>query len=238
MKSAAGTDIPIRTVTLADGRTLSYRLTRKKMKNAYFRPKADGIIDVSANPRMTIAQIERFIADRAQFFFKAFAEIARKEESRKTDNTVVRWLGSDYPVRIIESLRECAVLESDECRVFTRHPDEENIALLIRRMTEQRFAELCRQLNEEVRAALQSRGLNPPPTRITIKDMSSRWGSCSYNRGHISINIRLAPFPRETVLSVLWHEYAHYWHHDHSKAFYAFLQEHYPDYHKWNGLLK
>ena len=85
MKSAAGTDIPIRTVTLADGRTLSYRLTRKKMKNAYFRPKADGIIDVSANPRMTIAQIERFIADRAEFFFKAFADIARKEESRKTD---------------------------------------------------------------------------------------------------------------------------------------------------------
>lgn len=238
MKSAAGTDSPLRTVTLPDGRTLSYHLTRKRIKNAYFRPKANGVIDVSANPRMTIAQIERFIIERAEHFFKAFAEIAEKAQQSKPDISKVRWLGEDYHVRIIESARECAVLEQDECRVFTRHADEENILALVQRMIAQRFTELCRELNEEVRAALQSRGLNPPPTRITIKDMSSRWGSCSYNKGHISINIRLAPFPRETVLSVFWHEYAHYWHHDHSKDFYAFVLEHYPEYYKWNGLLK
>ncbi len=130
-------------------------------------------------------------------------------------------------------------MDEIECRVFTRlGGDGEYVLSLIRRAVADRFAVLCRGLNEEVRAELMRRGLTPPPTKITIKDMKSRWGSCSYTRGHISINIRLAAYPQETVLSVFWHEYAHYWHHDHSQRFYDFLLDMYPDYFRWNDLLK
>lgn len=255
MRSAAGTDMAkkimslkegiqpadgknIRIVRLSDGRTISYRLTRKKIKNAYFRAKADGIVDVSANSRMTIAQVEQFIRERADYFLKALEDVAAKAQRNIADISRVQWLGKEYSVRVIESSRECAVLEENECRVFTRFGDEENICSLVRRMTAERFAVLCGELNEQVRSELEARGLTPPPTRITIKEMTSRWGSCSYSKGHISMNIRLAPFPRETVLSVLWHEYAHYWHHDHSKKFYEFVLEMYPEYYKWNNLLK
>lgn len=240
MTSVAGTNSgnAIRTVTLPDGRQLRYELTRKKVKNVNFRAKENGIIQVSANPRVPIAEIERFIAERAEFFFNAFGRIKSREEIREVRTDCVRWLGADYPVRVIENSRECAVFEENECRVFTRHPNEENAAVLIRRAVSANFCTLLEELNTEVRAALAERGLTPPPTRITVKDMTSRWGSNSYTRGHISMNIRLAPYPRETVLSVLWHEYAHYWHHNHSKDFYDFVLKMYPDYYKWNGLLK
>ena len=36
----------------------------------------------------------------------------------------------------------------------------------------------------------------------------------------------------------MWHEYAHYWHRDHSARFYAFLEAHFPEYRRWNSLLK
>lgn len=240
MTSAAGTDSgnTIRTVTLPDGRELRYELTRKRVKNVNFRPKASGIIQVSANSRVPIAEIERFIAERAEYFFGAFERICSREEGREVSTDSMKWLGRDYPVRIIESSRECAVIDEDECRVFTRHPDEDNVVSLIQRAVVVNFCALLDELNAEVRAALEEKGFAPPPTRITVKDMSSRWGSNSYMRGHISMNIRLAPYPRETVLSVLWHEYAHYWHHDHSKRFYDFLLAMYPEYYKWNGLLK
>lgn len=228
----------IRTVKLSGGRTISYRLTRKNIKNAYFRAKADGVIDVSANSRMTIAQVEQFIKERSDYFLKALADAAEKEKRVDFDSSKVRWLGTEYPVRVIESSRECAVLEEDECRVFTRFGNEENICSLVQRMTAERFTMLCGELNALVRSQLEARGFTPPPTRITIKEMTSRWGSCSYMRGHISINIRLATYPRETVLSVFWHEYAHYWHHDHSKNFYDFLLKMYPGYYKWNNLLE
>ncbi len=246
MKSVAGTNPTlaeqIRVVALPDGRELRYVLTRKRVKNVNFRPKADGIIWVSANTRVKISEIERFIAERAEYFFSAFTRVRAREESTRTDIHNVKWLGEVYPVRIIASSRECAVFEklenSRECRVFTHHPEDENISTLIKTTVEKNFIALCKELNDEVREALMKKGYSPPPTCITVKDMSSRWGSCSYSRGRISLNIHLAFYPRETVLSVLWHEYSHYWHHDHSDRFYAFVLSMYPDYYKWNGLLK
>ena len=209
------------------------------MKNVNFRAKDDGIIYVSANSRVSVKEVERFLTERADFFFGAFERLQAREKRSEINTETVNWLGQEYPVRIIHNARECAVLDEIECRVFTRlGNDGEYVLSLIQRAVADRFAALCRELNEEVRAELQRNGLTPPPTQITIKDMKTRWGSCSYTKGHISINIRLAAYPRETVLSVFWHEYAHYWHHDHSKRFYDFLLRLYPDYYRWNDLLK
>lgn len=229
----------MKTITLPDGQTLTYELTRKRVKNVNFRAKEDGIVHVSANPRVTVREIENFLIQRADFFLDAFDKLRERENKSSVNTESVNWLGREYPVRIIQNAREIAVFDETECRVFTREKDNnEYILLLIQRAVNERFLELCREINAEVRAELAENDLSAPPTQITIKDMKTRWGSCSYTRGHISINIRLAAYPRETVKSVFWHEYAHYWHHDHSRAFYAFLERYYPEYYKWNNLLK
>lgn len=218
---------------------MTYELIRKPVKNINFRAKEDGIVYVSANSRATVAQIEKFLIERADFFLAGFERLKKRDERSEINTSSVNWLGKTYPVRAISNSRECAVIDEDEIRVFTRMTDDrEYILTLVQKAINTRFCSLLEELNAEVRQKLKDSGLTPPPTRITVKDMSSRWGSCSYTRGHISINIRLAAYPKETVLSVLWHEYAHYWHHDHSKSFYAFLLKFYPDYYKWNNLLK
>lgn len=226
-------------IKLPDGRVIRYELTRKPVANINFRIKADGIVRVSASSRVTVGYIEKLLAQRADYIFSAAERLGERESRGELNLSKVNWLGKEYPVRIIRSSREFAVLDETEMRVFTiRGDDSEYLFELIRRTVADSFAALCTELNEQVRRELRESGLTPPPTRITIKDMKSRWGSCSYNKGHISINSRLAAYPRETVLSVLWHEYAHYWHHDHSPAFYAFLERHFPEYHQWNDKLK
>lgn len=226
-------------IKLPDGRIIRYELTRKAVANINFRVKADGIVRVSASSRVTVGYIERLLAQRADYILSAVERLSERENRSELTLDRVNWLGKEYPVRIIRSSREFAVLDETEMRVFTiRGDDKEYLFELIQRTIADSFAALCCELNEQVRRELSESGLTPPPTRIAIKDMSSRWGSCSYNKGHISINSRLAAYPRETVLSVIWHEYAHYWHHDHSSAFYAFLERHYPEYHKWNDKLK
>lgn len=229
----------MKTIILTDGRTLTYDLTRKRVKNINCRPKSDGIVYVSADTRVPVSEIERFLVEKSDFFFDAFEKIRKHEEKSEINTSSVNWLGREYPVRVIQSSRELAVLDESECRVFTRlDSSSEYILGLIQRAVSQCFLELCREINNEVRAELERDGLKPPPTQITIKDMRSRWGSCSYTRGHISINVRLSAYPRGTIKAVFWHEYTHYWHHDHSREFYDFLREHYPDYFKWHELLK
>ena len=228
----------MKTLTFPDGSEIIYELTRKPVRNINLRVKEDGTLRISANSRVSVKRIEDFIISEQDFIRRATARLAQRRSESEITHDRLRWLGREYPVHIISSSRECAVLEQEEIRVFTRHPEPEHIQLLLRSFLADSFTQLCRELNDEVRSTLISRGLAPPPTQITIKDMKSRWGSCTWTKGHISINFRLAAYPRETVLSVFWHEYAHYWHHDHSERFYAFLDKHFPEYHKWNSLLK
>lgn len=223
-------------IHLSDGREIKYELTRKRVKNVNMRVKEDGVVYVSANTNVSVKRIEEILAERADFILDAAERLQQREQRSEINVDKMRWLGIEYPVRIIRNSSERVTLEESELRVFTLHPEQAQ-AMLTAWATEQ-FCELVKELNAEVRSSLQNKGLTPPPTRITIKDMKTRWGSCSYTRGHISINFRLMAYPRETVLSVVWHEYAHYWHHDHSVRFYDFLYQHYPEYHRWNDLLK
>lgn len=224
------------TIKLPNGREITYELTRKRVKNVNMRVKADGIVYVSASTRVSVKRIEEILSERAEFIFRAAEQLKSREERSEITAEKLRWLGKEYPVRVIRNHAERVALEENELRVFTAH--HETAQEMLTQWVGECFAELIEQLNTEVRKALQTAGLTPPPTRISIKDMKTRWGSCSYTRGHISINARLMAYPRETVLSVLWHEYAHYWHHDHSARFYAFVERFFPEYRHWNGLLK
>ncbi|MBQ4165575.1 MAG: DUF45 domain-containing protein [Oscillospiraceae bacterium] len=226
----------MKTLSLPDGREIVYELTRKRVKNINMRVKADGVVHVSASTRVSVKYIEEILTERAEFIFKAAEQLKARESRSEITAEKMRWLGKEYPVRVIRNLSERVALDENELRVFTAHP--ETAQEMLSEWVDDRFSELIDRLNSEVREALQKAGLTPPPTRISIKDMKTRWGSCSYTRGHISINVRLMAYPEETVLSVLWHEYAHYWHHDHSARFYAFVERFFPEYRKWNGLLK
>lgn len=229
----------MKTIRLADGRELNYELTRKAVKNINIRIKPEGYVSVSAGKGVSVKYIETLLIDSADRIFSAVKRLGERDSRSDITEERVNWLGKEYPVRIINNFGERAALDENEFRVFTAHgEDGEYVRQLLERAVAALFARLCGELNDEVRAELSRRGLVPPPTVITVKDMKTRWGSCTYTKGHISINIRLAAYPRETVLSVFWHEYAHYWHHDHSKDFYAFLEKYYPEYRKWNGLLK
>lgn len=228
----------MKTLRFPDGSEIQYELTRKPVKNINLRVKEDGTLRISANSRVSAARIEEFIISEQGFILRAMERIKARSEKSSSTPGLLKWLGAEYPVRVFASSRECAVLEQQEMRVFTRDPQPEHVQGMLLSWLIENFTQLCRELNDEVRRSLTESGLKPPPTRIAIKDMKSRWGSCTWAKGHISINFRLYAYPRDTVLSVFWHEYAHYWHHDHSPRFYAFLDKHYPEYHKWNSLLK
>lgn len=59
--------------------------------------------------------------------------------------------------------------------------------------------------------------------KISIKDTSTRWGSCTED-GCISLSWRLAFAPMETIDYVIAHEVAHLEHMNHSKEFWALCE--------------
>lgn len=67
---------------------------------------------------------------------------------------------------------------------------------------------------------------------VKLRDMKSRWGSCAWQKGQITLNTRLYYAPRECLDYVALHELCHFVRHDHSPAFHALLSALMPD---WKG---
>lgn len=64
---------------------------------------------------------------------------------------------------------------------------------------------------------------------IKLRDMKSRWGSCAWQKGQITLNTRLYYAPRECLDYVALHELCHFVHPNHSPAFHALLTALMPD---------
>jgi len=65
-----------------------------------------------------------------------------------------------------------------------------------------------------------------PP--VTVRRMKKQWGSCS-PLGRISLNWNLVKAPVGCLDYVVTHELCHLQEHNHSKHFYALMDNHYPD---------
>ncbi len=73
--------------------------------------------------------------------------------------------------------------------------------------------------------------------RISIREQKTRWGSCS-SKGNLNFNWRLIFAPEEVLDYIVVHELAHRREMNHSRAFYAIIEEVLPDYKKCRQWLK
>ena len=72
-------------------------------------------------------------------------------------------------------------------------------------------------------------GVSLHVTRITVRNQRTRWGSCGRD-GHICLNWRLVLMPEAVRDYVLIHELMHLRRLDHSRAFWALVEEACPNY--------
>ena len=70
---------------------------------------------------------------------------------------------------------------------------------------------------------------------FTIREMKTRWGSCTVSTGKIRLNLRLAAKPRECLEYVLVHELCHLLEPSHNQRFHALMDQFLPD---WRGRKK
>ena len=128
------------------------------------------------------------------------------------DGTVLPFLGGELTIRAAGRTGAGARRDGDALRVSGRPEDvPPAVEAWLRRAAR---AEI------EPRVAEKAARLGKPHGRITLRDTTSRWGSCS-TAGNLGFSWRLVMAPPQILDYVVAHEVAHLAEHNHGKRFWA-----------------
>lgn len=89
-------------------KTITYNLTRKKVKNINLREKQSGEVVVSAPFRADIARIDDFVMRNAEFIFRALDKYSTLEKTKPAELLYVtgeslRIMGEDVTLKLYEA---------------------------------------------------------------------------------------------------------------------------------------
>lgn len=196
--------------------SFTVRVTRKRMKNIYLRVlPPEGEVTVSAPHQATDAQIARVVRKQRDWILQQQRTVRQDAATRIapykfSDGSEFPVFGSTFSVRVDPTIRK-ARIDSPYVLVPGRKIDEE-----VQRVLKDHLRGRAWDLIEEWGAVV-----GRTPRTVTVKKMTSRWGSCNRNRSIININSQLVYLPEQFLIYVLVHEMTHLWVGGHGKEFYA-----------------
>lgn len=222
----------IRTVTTEYGE-ITYDLTKKKVKNLNMRVKPDGTVLVSAPNRVPLKDLDRFVIEKADFIHRARENFRQNpKRSPRTqvyqDGGTVYYLGQPLTLSVVSGKDVVPVRRGDCLEVVTASPEDEAV---IRSLVAIFYREACEDLFRDLMRGYQARltDLGIPQATLKIRDMKTRWGTCHTVKAVITLNSKLIYTPYSAVSYVVLHEFCHFIHPNHSKAFYDLVAQYMPD---------
>lgn len=136
--------------------------------------------------------------------------------------------------------REIDEFVSRQTEWIDRHmPEARRRMEQAQRLTPELLSELTGKAEREIPPLVRKYAaiMDVKPTGVRITRARKRFGSCS-GRNSLCFSCLLMLYPPEAVECVVVHELAHIRHHDHSPAFYGFIDLFMPDYCRRERLLR
>ena len=199
--------------TLSSGKQIPIVvINRRGARNVTLRPKLNG------NPELHISKpwitstsfVLKFAESKRKWLDKVFDSVQSKEK-------IIPGINLEFLGRNVRLIHDAHV--RGNCYV-----NKEKTILCIgggADMFERRARDFIKQeLLVEIKNIIKTTPREYWPRHITLRDTTSRWGSCSTS-GNMSFSWRLAFAPYEVMRYVVMHELSHRKHMDHSKEFWA-----------------
>lgn len=222
----------LRTVE-ADGKAISYTLERKPVKNINLRIRADQSVYVSAPKDVVAKMVDAFVVEKSAYILRALKKFKDKNRETVSENKfvngeTVKFLGRNLRLKIKNASR--SKVESDESYVTLYVKDVQD-ADLKKRVLETWLRKKCKDeitaICKKVYPQVKKYGVAFP--EIQLREMVSRWGSCSPKKGFVTFNTALVAMPVSCIEYVVMHEFTHFLFPNHSKNFYQQLRIFMPD---------
>ena len=230
----------LRTVETKVG-TIVFTLERKEIKNINLRIRHDGQIYVSASANTPINLIEAFVSAKHEYIINAVNGFKRTEQKDSDMKYVsgenITLLGKNLRLNIVKDSTEYVSCDGIYITIHVKRPEYINRK---KNLLNSWINDCCNtvftETIQEIHKKFVPYGVGLPI--LKIRNMNSRWGSCLPTKGIITLNRRLIEAPKNCIEYVVYHEFCHFVHPNHSKQFYSLLQVMLPDWKESKLLLE
>ena len=189
-------------------------ITRKRnIKGTYIRVKEDLNIYVSTNMLYPNFMIKDLISKN----YDNLVKMINEQKKRLSNNDGFFFLGKKYNIIYTDvksiSFDEDNVYMNKDFNIDKWYKSKAEI--LFKNRLESKYNEYNRSI--------------PHPT-LKIRKMKTRWGVCNIKTHNITLNLELIKRDTKYLDYVIVHELSHLVHANHTKRFWACVEENYPNY--------
>ena len=206
-------------------------LKRASRRSISLHITKDGLLEVRAPYLVPKYIINQFVSSKRDWIIKAKHAVRNQKPTSKVqyhEGAVFQLAGTPYALHITDGN---AIVRLGSRLFFPKkflaHP-KPHMETWVRAFAKKHLTERLTFYAQQMHTSYQ---------KITIRDTSSRWGSCS-STGTISFSYRLILAPTSIIDYVVIHELAHTVHHNHGKAFWNLVGTYYKEYKKARAWLK
>ena len=231
------TTIEKRQITI-NSQTISYILKRSaRAKQIRLEIKRDTGLTVVVPRSYGLNQLTSFLEAKQSWILGNLAkceEIQSLYAGKELKNgDTIPYLGRNLKLVIQENHRNASNVKLvQDILIVSLRPGNGRLNIALERWYRMQAAELMKKKVDELSARL---GISY--TRLTIRGQKTRWGSCS-RKGNLSFNWKLLMAPEPVIDYVIIHELAHLKEMNHTKRFWAIVDEYCPQWRKYRKWLR
>ena len=219
-----------------NGKELKYNLLRSCRRSVVAKICKDGTVEVRTPPLYTVNDMTKFLQQHWRWLTNHYDKIVENAESQNKkfiSGETHYFLGEKYELKVVGSDSNSVKIVDNYLIVNCKSDElvEKTLLNWYKKMAVKKFNELLPPIIESFRK------YNVSPRKFTIRDMRSRWGSCS-RQGNISLNLQLVKLNENCIRQVMVHEMCHLVYFDHQSGFYSLMDKEFPEWKKWKSELK
>ncbi len=217
-----------------------YKILQENRKTLAIHILPNSEIIVKVPNKATSSEIENFVKRKQSWIEKQLAYF-KEFGSKKTDNNLVNgseifYLGKQYKLVVKKSLslKEYVKVEKYDLVIYSLLLNNQNHnKIIFDNWLDKQQKKQFKQIFDKAFIRFQ----NIPVPELKIRKLSRRWGSF-LQKGVVILNSSLIIAPKKCIEYVITHELCHYYHKNHSSAFYSLLGAKLPDWDKTKAKLE
>lgn len=189
---------------------------KRSNRRIYLRVKV-GVVYITTPVKLSLSKVEELIAKNFNFIMK------HMKETEKIDNQI-HFLGKLYALTFLYD--KSNTIEVKDTEIILTIKSLLDAEKLIQELYKSALIKVVEEYAEEIISLFEM----PKDIEFIFKRVKGYYGECFPKKKKIILSTRLAKYELKYILSVIYHECAHFKYPHHQKEYYEYLEQRYPNY--------